>query len=327
VTTAATAPTPGTTTATQQPPAEATPPTTPSLSNEELNTLLVEDDAPATETPQATETETAEKPAAAEAEATETTADEGAKPEGETPAAAAEATETTSAQQQPQPGTPDKALQKVQQDLATALRAITDLSAKVDAGGTLTAGEQQQLQRQASKVDELKQRVQGKQFDPIDDGERIAASVLEQDEQITALKQQVQQLGTQLQQQQATNAWSQLEKQYAGVNVQDVWNKAKDDAKGYAQYGAAAYQARADELFHERAAAASKSVAARTATTATTTPAPTKQPAKPAKLTPPTTKNGAAVTVQPTAPRASEQPVDFEAKAEKAYAALVVDDT
>jgi hypothetical protein len=325
VTTAATAPTPGTTTATQQQAAEATPPTTPSLSNEELNTLLVEDDAPATETPQATETATEDKPAA-EAEATETTADEGAKPEGETPAAAAEATETTSAQQQPQPGTPDKALQKVQQDLATALRAITDLSAKVDAGGTLTAGEQQQLQRQASKVDELKQRVQGKQFDPIDDGERIAASVLEQDEQITALKQQVQQLGTQLQQQQATNAWSQLEKQYAGVNVQDVWEKAKDDAKGYAQFGAAAYQARADELFHERAAAASKSVAARTATTTATTPAP-KQPAKPAKLTPPTTKNGAAVTVQPTAPRASEQPVDFEAQAEKAYAALVIDET
>jgi hypothetical protein len=283
----------------QQPQAE-----TPAATDQPLDltkTLLGEDPPAAEPAPEkpaegqaAPEATPAEGEGQGEAAAAATPPKEGeGQPAAEVPAAT-----------QPQPGTPDKALQKLQQDAAAALRKIDALEAKVANGQPLSQQDQQQLQQGKRKLDEVRQKL--KANDVVDTD--VAAAVVEQGDEVQQLRQQLQTVQQTLQQQQEQAFWADVAARYPGVNHREVLDKAWQDAAETIGQDNPALGKLASKLFHERVDAAAKSVAAKRGTT-TSPPAP---PAANKKPGTPVTPNGARVSVQTgvtQAPQPSEEDV------------------
>jgi hypothetical protein len=284
------------------------------LPADDLQSLLLTQDPVVTETAEATPPTTE---AATETQATAETT---------TAAPLAEPQTTTEAQ----PGTPDKAMQKLQQDLSAATRKLDELTAKIDSGQTLTPVEQKQVQQSQRKIDQVRQALSEKDpkkgFDIYDHGEATAEGLVELDGVVQSQQKQIKDLQTHLDQirqhdsqREAVSNFEHAQRQYAGVNVQDVWSKAVDDAltmtglpPEQVQHGTPAWNAVqnvAVRLFHTRAGAASKTVATKTAAATTTTPAP-----KP-------TSAGPRVTVQTDVTPA--KPLSPDDQAMKDYLALV----
>jgi hypothetical protein len=257
-----------------------------------------------------------------------TPAPEPKEPEAKEPDPAAEPAEDPAPVEPPatpatppaqQPGTSDKALQKMQQDLGVATRAIAELSAKVQAGETLTPKEQAKVEQQKRKIDELRDQLGKEDADVIEYGRTLADTVLETDQAVQrvetdlrkeneALKQQlgatqqaVAGIQQSLAQQQEAAAKQQLAQQYKGVDVDATWAKSLGDTMallGVSQEHLAdptvraMVQNAANNTFHQRCSAATKSLAAK----------------QPAKSTPAPAPIGARVSVQPNpgnAPRLS----------------------
>lgn len=152
-----------------------------------------------------------------------------------------------------QPGTPDKALQKLQQDNAAALRRIEALEAKNE---PLTQKEQHQLTEAKSKVKEIKARLNG-DFDAFEHGKDIAAATVEVGDTVEQLQERLSRLERENESAKAAQAWSQAEAKYPGVDVRSVFKKSVDDA--VATLGedapATAIQRLATRWFDERSAA------------------------------------------------------------------------
>jgi hypothetical protein len=203
-----------------------------------------EEPKPATEEPAKVEQVTTE--AAGDAESGQA---EEAKPETETA--------------KPAPGTADKALQALQQKHGALERKYEDLMAKLEAG----TASKQEVQQAKRKLDEIGEALTN--YDPLDEAQskRVIGGAVEAlketDGEVQQLKQVVHHLAQTVEQQKAEKAWDAVTSQYPKVDVKSVWEKALEDAKPYANFGAEAYQTRANELFHERAGNAAKSVAAK----------------------------------------------------------------
>lgn len=182
----------------------------------------------------------------------------------ETTEATAEATEQE-AEGQPaetKPGTPDKALQKMQQDLSAAQRKLDDVLAKFEAGESLTDKEQQQAAQAKRKIDQIREKLAGNAFDLIDDAPALAESTLELDQTVQGLNQKVQQLESELHETRAERTWGKMQQLYPGVSVQDVWSKCLSEAAETIGPENPALGALANKLFHDRAGNAAKSIAA-----------------------------------------------------------------
>ena len=181
----------------------------------------------------------------------------------------------------PAPGTPDKVLQTMQQDLSAAQRKVDELAAKISAGEALSQREQQQVVQQKRKLDELREKLAAKSGVAIDDEPLMADALGEIDSTVASLAKENQSLKaavTQLQQhaQQTADqaAWSAVEKQYPGVQHRDVWHKCVEEAVITLGEDASpnAAQRLASRWFHERCDMAVKSIAAKKP--AASTPAP-----------------------------------------------------
>ena len=264
---------------------------------DETQTQEVEPAIPADEQPTAESTET--EPAATTA--TESTV------EPETPAE----------EEKPQPGTPDKALQQVQQDLSATNRKLDALLEKANAGEKVDPKEVARTQR---KVELLRERIGKKTFDMFEEGipDALAETVVEQDQQIQQLSHQVQQLTNSAAKTQAATTWDALKTKYPGVDVEKVWQTCVGEAAvTIGDDDPVKVQRLADRDFHSRCTNAVKSIAAKQTTKEKDKPLPTPET--------PVTKGGAQVTVtrelqppgQPTEEEAYMQKVAGLMKTEK----------
>jgi len=224
------------------------------------------------------------------------------------------AEETPASEEKPAPGTPDKVVQKLQQDLAAATRQMAELQEKVAAGKPLTEPEKAKADKVQRKLDTVRAALsaKGKDIDLLDPGvsEAVAESLLEADKSIEEVRKENAALKARLEKVEAATTettsaatWQTLRAAYPAVAVQDVWNKAVDDAidlTGITPDAAAddaklnaALNKAASKIFHSRAAAAQKSAAAKSA------PEPAKTEKKTARSAPPVTPNGARVSKPP----------------------------
>jgi ribosome assembly protein YihI (activator of Der GTPase) len=124
-----------------------------------------------------------------EADATSGTTD----PADTTPSGEA-ADQTAEETPKEQPGTPDKALQKVQQDLAT----LTRLMERQQSGQTLTANEQKVVNEAPRKLDAIRKAIGEKKFDVFEHGNEVGDALVEVASDTDLLKKAVGAIGQQL---------------------------------------------------------------------------------------------------------------------------------
>ena len=232
--------------------------------------------------------------------------------------------------EQAQPGTPDKVLQRMQQDLSAATRKLDELAAKAEGGQALSAKEQQQAQAAARKLDAVRaalaERDPKKRFDPVDHGELIAESLLEQDETLQGLSKELRQTRAELAhlRQSAAAAesaasWAEAQRDYPGIDIRGVWEKCVEEAAATIGEDNPGVRNLASKWFHERARVAAKSVAAKAAAGNGQTAA-----AKAAAKGP--TPGSAKVTVGAGVAPPSTNGGSPEDRAMRDYMALVVDE-
>lgn len=252
--------------------------------------------APAEPEPAAPQTE-AQTPEVVEADAEEGTADQ---PADEAQPEASEdepvATEEPEAPAQ-QPGTPNKALQRSQMRQSEIERKLDTLLARIETQGAATPQQATQaatLQEQAQKVaDEIEAlAADGYELDPFTDTKKVVKRVASQEHRIA-------QLEAQLRETQANTQWQKVEAKYPGVDVRTLWQQAAERAQKLGYQGDAGTR-RANEFFHDLAAAALPKPKAEPAKTAITpspkAPVPTAQTT--ARKAPPVTSGGASVAVK-----------------------------
>lgn len=262
--------------------------TTPApLSPEELVAALVTDDTPQTPV----EPKPAETPSG-----DSTDKNEGSEPP-ETP-------------KEPREGTPDKALQKLQQDMAAAQRKLDKLVDKVESGETLTATEKKEVAAAKRKIDTVRAAMQtGSEFDIVAGGDDLAGGIVEVDDKVQSLEQRLARAEKALAERGQADSWTKVRNDYQGVDVDAVWTKACEDAAdaiGTDQPDKT--RLLASRYFHERCQAASKSISAK---------------GKPAPKTPAPVSSG---RVSSDTGRPSGQQDSGESQYRRAALALVQDD-
>lgn len=276
----------------------------PKDNTEELAALLIQKDD--TETPKPAAAKAAEVKLVEEKPETPAT-DDATKVE---PDAAAETAEKPG--EEVKPGTPDKALQKMQQDLSAATRKIDELNEKVTAGEKLTPKETAQAQQAQRKIDSIKTALKGADFDVFENSKAVAESLVENDGDVQGLKKQVQQLSQTVETLASEKVWDGLAKQYPGVDLPTVWTKCVDDAGKVIGKDNPALANLASKYFHERADVAAKTIK--------TKAAPNKDAEK---LKKPVTPGNTEVTVQTGA--GSGQPSDADDYVNRAMALISKD--
>lgn len=305
--------------ATPNPQADAAAPETAEL---DVTALLVADDdgtpaaEPKDEAPGATDGAAA---AAADGDEGEGEGGEGAASGTDTPADAdGGGGAAAAADNKPQPGTPDKALQKLQQNFAASTRKLDEIAAKLESGQALTGKEQQQLQTERRNLDAVREamKAKGADFDLLEHDTAIAETLIEHDEGLTGVRKELaetRELVNELRQDraaaQAQADWAANEQAYPGVQVKTVWSKAIQDAVRMCGvqdpsklpadsplHGAIEHAA--NELFHARAAAAAKGVQGRPPAAGAGKPgkAPQQQQQQTPRSAPPVTPGGTRVT-------------------------------
>lgn len=237
-------------------------------------------------------------------------------------------------QEKPKEGTPDKALQKVQQDLAAALRKQDELESRLDAGQKVAPEEKAAVKR---KLDTVRAALAAK-TDNTDliDGETLAAtleSLVETDDEIVTLRKDHAEMKAKLERleadasiSKAESNWQANQRKYPGVSVKDVWEKAKEDAIRLTTITVEEADAdpklaqklknAATNLFHERSAAALKSIAAKSK-------AQTEKPATTIRKGPPVTPGETRVTQSKGVPDAGS--LNVEAREMQLLRGLVTD--
>lgn len=235
-------------------------------------------------------------------------------------------------------GTPDKALQKMQQDLAAATRQISDLQEKVDAGEKLTPAEKVKVETAQRKLEVIRTAlaIKGKDIDLLDNNvsEAVAQTLIENDKAILDMQQElaatradVAALRQTASAAQSDVQWADHAQAYPGVNVKDVYANCLKEAgeltgidPAKADPGLlATLRTAASNLFHQRAGVAAKSVAAVAGKKAAEEP-----PKKTTRTAPPVTPGGARVQTSSGVVKTG-QPSDDSAYMQAA-AALVTDD-
>jgi hypothetical protein len=225
-----------------------------------------------------------------------------------------QAADTLAGQQAPEGF--DKALQKVQQDLAN----VTRLLERQGQGEQLTAKEQKVVAEAPRKLDAIRKAITDKKFDVFDQGTELGEALVELADHNESLKKLVADQQAALEELRVEQSWKMVTEQYPGVNVAKVWETAQKNAWPYRRFGDEAYQARADELFHSIAQNTLASIEAKK--NGGGKPAETKPSAAPT----PITNQGGRVTVTPGQPVKSTAPASQEDAEMKAMLDLVSDE-
>jgi hypothetical protein len=292
-------------------------------------------EAKAEEAPAEPAEETPAETTAEEAKA-ETTTEE---PKAETPAEPK--AEEKPAEPERREGTPDKALQKVQQDLATALRKLDELSVrKAEQGGELTQQQEKQVQQQTERVSKLAEFLKdGYDFDPFKDlpvitkvVDELDTKAVQREARDAELQRRLDALEAKLAEQNAKteeeNFWASFQKENPGVDGRAIWDECLKAGATRGKSGDS-LQAYADGLFTAKLEAAKAAAAApKPAEKPASTPAkPAPQTAKrtTAPAAPPKTPGGTAVNVRSGGAAASAKPADeFSDEAMEAFYANLV---
>lgn len=225
-------------------------------------------------------------PAAAEPQTNPENEDPNKKPVADDGATITDAT-AAEPDAKPAPGTPDKALQKMQQDLSATRRQMAELMAKVDSGQQLTPAEIEKARRGEERLTKIRSGLSayGQQ---IEGGTELAEQILEltEDREILgavaeghdAIREQLDRQGVEL-------AWLKAEKKYPNTDVHKVWEKACGDAEERVhrkwagvwetmtpQQQRQAISGEANELYEERCGAVEAKARGTTANVAAATP-------------------------------------------------------
>lgn len=126
---------------------------------------------------------------------------------------------------QTKPGTPDKALQKMQQELGNATREIAALKGKLDTQGSLSEADRKKIERAEQRIERIRE------FAPDDP---IAEHVLELTERLgkaDLLEKKLAEADDRLKRLENKRAWSEVREKYRGLDVEAIWGKAQDDAR------------------------------------------------------------------------------------------------
>ncbi len=141
--------------------------------------------------------------------------------------------ETKDTGEQTREGTPDKALQKMQQQLGTALREIEGLKGR-KAEGELTQADKAKLEKAQARVEKIRQFVnRGDRDDLPSDVDPVAEHVLDLSEKVqeqTALKSQLQEANKRIESLEADRNWERARAKFSGLDVDSIWEKANADA-------------------------------------------------------------------------------------------------
>lgn len=126
-------------------------------------------------------------------------------------------------------GTPDKALQKVQQDMATAMRTMNELKEKLDTGKDLTAKEQAKLEKAESSIDRIRKAMAGDDFDVLDNAKPMAEALLEAHEKNASLESRLNRIEKRDAEEQTNRFFAEAGRKFPGVDAEAVWKKAAED--------------------------------------------------------------------------------------------------
>jgi hypothetical protein len=295
---------------------------------------LITPDEPAVESKVEPEPEpTAETP---DAETVVSDAEPEPEPVAEATDAEPEATTEEPVAEEPRPGTPDKALQKVQQKESAIERKLDALLERLSNQTTPPTKEQvaqvKDLQQQHAEVkDELETLLEQKDadIDVFAASKQIAKSALETKrgvktvaDDVAALTKKIEALESENARQRQQSAWSDYEKSYPGVQVQTLWNETYADvAKRYAHLGQQAVLQFASDRFHEIAASKAKATTPKPAE-----PKPQPKPTQTATHKPtPTTRGGGQVTVKASPTKTKPADETPEQRRERLAAELLSD--
>lgn len=123
----------------------------------------------------------------------------------------------------PAPGTPDKALQKVQQEIGNLSRQLADLSAKKAATGELSDADKAKL----AKAQERLERVRELSGDPIADH---LLDLTEKVSKADAIEAELKETKARLAALENDRGWERARQKYTGLDVDAIWDKANADA-------------------------------------------------------------------------------------------------
>lgn len=179
----------------------------------------------------------------------------------------AEPSETTDAKPdaaETKSGTPDKALQKMQMQLGTALREIAVLTEKSKAGG-LTDADKAKLQKQQERLATIRKFASRENRDDVADPivDPLTDHVLDLTERVgeqDSLKQQLADANARLASLENDRNWAVAKAKFSGLDVDAIWEKAQTDADEVLGDAAtpAAKNRLASKWFEERCEAAKK---------------------------------------------------------------------
>lgn len=132
----------------------------------------------------------------------------------------------------PKEGTPDKALQKMQQDLSAATRRMDQFQEKLDAGETLTPKEKGQLDASRERLEKIRAKLTEAEYDPFDaeTSKSVAQSVIELSERLDETRAELADEREQRAMDAETRAWEKAEGKWPGLNHKEIWDKAAAEA-------------------------------------------------------------------------------------------------
>lgn len=147
--------------------------------------------------------------------------------------AVSEAGKTTEGEK-PKEGTPDKALQKMQQELGNVTRQLQALQEKKDDGQQLTEAEKAKLAKAEQRLTKIRQFVSRPERNDVpSEADDIAEEVLDIRDKVReqeVLKGQLAETQKRLQLLENERNWQVAKEKYAGLDVSAIWDKARADA-------------------------------------------------------------------------------------------------
>jgi uncharacterized protein YfkK (UPF0435 family) len=148
--------------------------------------------------------------------------------------AAADAKEKTGGEETPKPGTPDKAMQKMQQELGNVTRQLEALQEKKEAGQQLTEAEKAKLAKAEQRLTKIRQFVARPERNEIpSEADDIAEEVLDIREKVNqqeALKTELERTQDRLKKLENERNWRVIKEEYKGLDTDAIWDKALSDA-------------------------------------------------------------------------------------------------
>lgn len=173
---------------------------------------LVADEAPKKEEPKTAEEKPKDEP----------------KPEAEKPTE-----EEKPKDDKPREGTPDKVLQKMQQDTSATNRLLERLLEKVESGNPLTPEEKKQVVKAKTKLDAIQEKLAGGTFDSITDGQELAEALIEErvasENRLKAVEAKLTSSEAEVAKRENKAFWAESKSQWPDLNHKEIWSKSVED--------------------------------------------------------------------------------------------------